>query len=200
MAERRSSPWRLFDRTSGALRLGLVTAAALAVGVVLLAAVQRAGSGAAGDAGRPASRAARCEHPRIRTGSLAGTVRITTIRNGARVPRAVDPLRGTYRNLAATSRVWIFLWSAGTRRFYPQTHERRRPADLQDGRLRSAAFFGGRSGERYDVIAIVSTPLASRSIDRVIHASQLGGGSRSLRARDLPAGMEEKHCVAVIVR
>lgn len=148
----------------------------------------------------PASVRQRCGHRRIHTASLRGVVRITTIRNGATVPRVVDPLRGTYRNVARGSRLWIFVWSPIARRFYPQTHDPEQPAVLRNGRFRSAAFFGGRSGEHYEVLAALATARASRVISRTLHAWRVRNDFRGWAAKEVPAGVEEKHCVEVVLR
>jgi hypothetical protein len=141
-----------------------------------------------------------CTHQRIHTGSLQGRVRITTIKNGATVPTVVNPLRGTYRNLAPTTRLWIFVWSGVVERFYPQTHRVDQPAELKNGRFRSSAAFGGASGERYEVAAVLAKPTASRAITLKLRREHRSGVYRGWTSSQVPSGLEEKHCVAVVLR
>jgi hypothetical protein len=98
------------------------------------------------------------------------------------------------------ARIWIFVWSPLARRFYPQTHQPDRPAELGKGRFRAAAFFGGASGERYDVAAVVATARASRTISRTLSRWRATGNYAGWTPRQVPAGIDEKHCVTVTLR
>jgi hypothetical protein len=149
---------------------------------------------------RSARPASLCTHRRIHSGSLNGRVRITTIRNGAKVPTVVNPLRGTYQKLAPTTRLWIFVWSNVAERFYPQTDRVDQPANLQNGRFQSLAAFGGASGEHYEVGAVLATPGASRVISRTLRRWHAIGRYPGWVPSAIPSGLEEKHCVPVVLR
>jgi len=186
---------------SATLRLSRLGVTACLATALFLLAPQYLAAAASTSANSARATARSCTHPRIHTASLTGQVRITTIKNGARVPSVVNPLRGTYAHLAPTTRLWIFVWSGVVDRFYPQTHRVDQPADLLKGRFRSAAAFGGAPGEHYEVAAVLATPRASRVISRKLRRERLNGGDyRGWTSSQVPSGLEEKHCVAVVLR
>jgi hypothetical protein len=147
-----------------------------------------------------ASRKAGCTHPRLRTASVDGQARITTVENGTVVGSAVDPLEGTYRGVAPATRLWVFVYSPVARRFYPQSSGVAEPAVLRDGRFHSAAFLGGQSGEHYDVAAVLATESASHVLSRTLLEWARRGDYVGLATSELPDGLEEKDCVPVILR
>jgi len=147
-----------------------------------------------------ATRETGCVHRRIETGSVRGNVRITTVRRGARLSRAVDPLEGTYQSVAPSSRLWILVYSTVAQRFYPQTHRLDQPADLRNGRFRGAAFFGGQAGEHYEIAAVLTTGRASEVISRTLHRWRVQRNFRGWASSELPAGLDEKDCVPVVLR
>jgi hypothetical protein len=148
-------------------------------------------------------RVRRCSRDPIRTGSLAGAAQISSVVDHARVPRSINPLVGEYR-LPPGSRasVWILVYAPVVDRFYPQSHRDLKSGGdlsatlLAGGRFRSSAGFGGRPGERYEVIGALAGPAASAALSRTLRAGDFGG----LTARQLPAGLDEKSCVQVQLR
>lgn len=141
-----------------------------------------------------------CAHRRIETASLTGSAKITTVQRGVTVPRALDPLEGMFRNVAASSRLWIFVYSTLARRFYPQTHQQDQPADLRNGRFRSAAFFGGQPGEHYEILAVLTSRSASQLISQTLRTWRAQGNYKGWGSSELPAGVDEKDCVPVVLR
>ena len=141
-----------------------------------------------------------CAHAEIRTGSVEGRAEITTLGNRSIVRRAVDPLEGADRGLAPATRLWVFVYSPVVQRFYPQSSGVAEPAVLHDVRFHSAAFFGGQPGEHYDVAAVLATESASRALSRTLLRWARAGDYVGLTAGELPVGLEEKHCVPVVLR
>ena len=164
---------------------------ALSLGIFLLA-------GRGGRTAEVASGARRvpCAHAPIHTAKLGGEARIVNVTSGSAVLHAIDPLEGAYRNLAPGARLWILVYSWVGDRYFPTGA----PAVLRDGRFRSAAFLGGRVGERSELVAVLADERGSRAISRVV---ALWGGKHDfvgLTESDLPVGLDEKDCVRVVLR
>jgi hypothetical protein len=150
--------------------------------------------------GAASSRQNGCAHGRVRTDSVTGSVKITSVQRRATVPRAIDPLEGTYRKITPSARLWILVYSTLAQRFYPQSRQGDQPADLDNGRFRSAAFFGGQAGEHYEILAVLTTEAASRLISQTLHIWRAQGNFKGWTSSQLPAGVEEKDCVPVVLR
>jgi hypothetical protein len=144
-----------------------------------------------------------CEHQRIQTGSIGGTASIVSVKSNAEVEREVSDLTGRYRPAdRSRASLWIFVYAPQADRFYPQTH---RPLDfrgdlsaseLSGGRFLSAARFQA-PGPRYELIALLADPGASRTLSRTLRLQSRGGRVAGLRAGELPAGLDEKDCLPV---
>jgi hypothetical protein len=140
----------------------------------------------------------RCIHPSIGRVSIRGSAHITTLSNGKRVERVVPDLLGVYGNLPRDTFVWILVYSDLAQRFYPQSHRGDAPADLLDGgRFRSSATFEGRVDEVYEVMTVFATTAASQFLSQTINRWTVTNDFGGLTLKDLPVGLDEKHCVPV---
>jgi serine/threonine protein kinase len=154
-------------------------------------------------------RPATCAREAISTGPATGGVaQIMSVKPGARVGRAVNPLLGHYRfGHGARPRVWVFVYSFVSDRLYPQTHRdaSHYPGDLSaqllaGRRFRSAAAFGGAPGERYELLALLASARGSRSLSRELRQEARRNDFRGLRAASLPRGLRETDCLPVRLR
>jgi hypothetical protein len=141
-----------------------------------------------------------CVHPKIRTATIPGHATITTLRSGRLVGSAVDPVEGTYGDLKPATRLWLVIYSTVAQRFYPTSSRPDEPAVLRGGRFRSAAYFGGQPGEHYEVAAVLATESASRVFSRTLRRWARTNDYVGLTTAQLPVGLEEKDCVAVVLR
>jgi hypothetical protein len=123
------------------------------------------------------------------------------LKNGGTVGAVVNPVQGAYRNLAPRSDIWVLVYSANADLFYPQSHRSDRPATLLPGeRFRSAASFGGASGENYEVIIVFARKGASRSLSATLRRWAQTKDFAGLTANELPFGLDEKDCITVKLR
>lgn len=142
-----------------------------------------------------------CVHAPIHTSSIAGEARLATLRSGDEVEAVENPVQGTYRGLPPSTDVWLIVYSDRADRLYPQTHHTDQPSELlADGRFRSAASFGGTSGENYEVIVVLANQQASRFLSARLREWAQVGEYDGLVPAQLPAGLDEEQCVSVTLR
>lgn len=149
-----------------------------------------------------------CAHDPIRTATVGGTADITSAESDQAVGRALNPVVGRYElGSGSRAKVWVFVYSVVTDRFYQQTHRDARTFEgdlsaalLSGGRFRSSAAFGGRPGEEYELVAVLADPAASRALSRTLRRWARTGDFAGLTAEQLPAGLEEKECLPVHLR
>jgi hypothetical protein len=145
-----------------------------------------------------------CVHDKsLQSGKIAGTAQMATIKNGQLVGPKVDPLAGTYEGLPSGSHIWLIVYSHESRRFYPQSHFSDDPAELSDDRFRSLAYFGGKSGEVYDVLVVFADPQASRSLSSTLKQWRSVNNFRGLtwgELNQLQGELDEKDCVVATLR
>lgn len=145
-----------------------------------------------------------CVQPLFETARIGGRARVW-LRGKAKVGPEINPLWGGYRNLARGTDVWVIVYSLTTDRFYPQSHRTDRPAELfghgrHRGRFRTAAYFGGVSGERYEVVTVLARRGASRSLSATLRSWARAGDFPGLSAAAMPVGLDRKDCAKVRLR
>lgn len=145
-----------------------------------------------------------CIQPLFETAQIRGEVRLW-LRSRSRVRPEINPLWGGYHRVAGGADIWVLVYSVSNGRFYPQSRRTDRPAELfprghNRGRFRTAAYFGGRPGETYEVIAVLARRRASRSLSATLRRWALADDFPGLTADAMPVGLDRKDCARVRLR
>ncbi len=144
--------------------------------------------------GRPA-----CATRPLRSQAIAGTGKFdrNRIAHGTHVEPVIDPLTGSYSDLAPGTAIWVLVYPHLAEKYYQQTHRPDYgPATLLE-QFRSSAAFGGGAEELYDVVLVFATPDASAALQAILRRWAEDRDFKGLRAEELPLGLDEKDCVVV---